>query len=83
MSQDKDKSINKKLDEMNKKLSKMITKDDKLIFKEIIQETFREMKDQLLEPFTKRLEILEGDLHVTNVENDYLKKEVQKYENIN
>lgn len=76
MAQEKDKAIYKKLDEMNKKLSKMLTRDDKSIFKEIIRDTFREMKDQLLEPFTKRLDILESDLHQKNIENDNLKTEL-------
>ena len=76
MSEKKEKSIDKKLDAMSKQLSKMITKDDKSIFREIIKETFQEMKDQLLESFNKRLEILEGDLHVRAIENNELKTEV-------
>ena len=72
----KGKTTDQRLDEMNKKLSNMITRDDKAIFREIIKETFEEMKTKLLEPIMKRLEILEGDLHSKNIENDNLKTEV-------
>ena len=63
---------------MNKKLSKMLTKDDKIIFKEIIKDTFLELKEQLLGTIMKRLDTIESDLHEKAIENKTLKEEIQK-----
>ena len=71
-------TIDQTLEEMNQKLSKMLTKDDKKIFKEIIKDTFLELKEQLLGTIMKRLDVIENDLHEKEVENKNLKEEIKK-----
>lgn len=70
------KSMENQLKEINDKLSNMLTKNDKSFIKEMIKATMEEIKDSLLAPVVKRIEVLEGELHDKDIENGKLRKEL-------
>jgi len=61
-------TLDSRLDEISKKLSNMLTKDDRSFIKTIIKETVEEIKESMLASVTKRIEILENDLHEKTIE---------------
>ena len=67
--------LNRQLTEINKKLSNVITKDDGVL-RELIRDIFQQMKDELLQGVSHRIELLEGKLFEKDEENDKLKKEI-------
>lgn len=74
-------SIEQKLDEINAKLSNVLTKSDRVFIKDLIKDTVNEMKDQILASVSKRLDILEGEVHIKSVENEAIKTELKSKEN--
>lgn len=67
--------MNRQLAEINKKLSNVITRDDGFL-RSLIKEVFKQMKDELLQSVSHRIDILEGRLFDKEEENDKLKKEI-------
>lgn len=72
--------ITKQLKDINQKLTNVITRDDGNL-RDIIKETFSQIKDDLLSSVYKRIDILEGKLFDKETENEGLKKEITKLEN--
>lgn len=70
--------VEKKLEEIDKKLSQMLSKNDKCFIREIIKDTVNEMKDHILSSLTRRVEVLEGELHDRSVQEDKLRSELGK-----
>ena len=68
--------INRQLADINKKLSNVITRDDGFL-RGLIREIFHEMKDELLNSVSHRIELLEGTIFDNNEENDKLKTEIK------
>ena len=68
------KNRDSQLQQINDKLSNMLTKTDTTFIKKMIKDTMMEIKDSLLAPVIKRVEILEGELHEKEIENQKLKK---------
>lgn len=73
-------SIVKKLDELDAKLSNVLSKNDKTFIREIIKDTILEMKEQLLSSISRRLEILESDVHDRDIETNKLKNALMEKE---
>ena len=71
------KNIDSELKAINEKLSHVLTKNDSTFIKEMIKETILELKESILAPVIKQVEVLESTLFNTNDENDKLKKEIQ------
>ena len=69
-------SMDSELKQINEKLSNMLTKSDKTFIKNMIKDTILEIKDSLLAPVIKRVEILESELHDKEIENEKLKKDL-------
>ena len=72
------KALENTLEEINNKLNNVLTKSDTQFIKSIIKETVSELKESLLSSVVKRIEIVEGELHEKQVENDTLKEELEK-----
>ena len=74
--------IASQLKAINKKLANVITKDDSTL-QNLIRETFKEMKEELLKSVSHRIDILEGKLFEKEQENDELKTKVKDLQTVN
>ena len=72
------KALEDSLEEINNKLNNVLKKTDTQFIKRIIQDTVNELKDSLLASVVKRIEIVEGELHDKQLENDSLKEKLGK-----
>ena len=69
-------TIEKQLKDINEQLSHVVKKDDRTFLRELIKDIFSEMIDTLMASLTRRIDVLEGDVHTMALENESLKKEV-------
>jgi len=58
--------MEQQLKEINEKLTHVVRKDDKSFLRELVKDIVHEIKDTLMASFTRRIEVLEGDVHVHN-----------------
>jgi hypothetical protein len=56
----------------------MLSKNDKSFIREIIKDTVNEMKDHILSSLTRRVDVLEGELHDRSVQETKLRSELEK-----
>ena len=68
-------SMDKQSQNINDKLSQLLTKNDTSFPKYIIKDTILELKESMLAPVIKQIEIMEATLLENSLENDPLKKE--------
>ena len=75
-------SLTEQLKEMNKKLSNSITRDDDSL-RQLIKDTFKQMKDEFLHSVSHRIDILEGKLFDKEIENEKLQQKIKTLEEVN
>ena len=78
-------SIQSQLAEISVCLTKVVSKTEiETIFSKLFEKKLREMitdiKDKIIESVTHKIEVLEGELHGTNIENEKLRSKIQKLE---
>ena len=78
-------SIQSQLAEISVCLTKVVSKAEiETIFSKLFEKKLREMitdiKDKIIESVTHKIEVLEGELHGTNIENEKLHSKIQKLE---
>ena len=71
------KNIDSELKAINEKMSHVLTKKDSTFVKEMIKETILELKESIIAPVKKQVEVLESTLFHTNDQNEKLKKEIE------
>lgn len=75
-------TLAEQLKEINSKLSNFITRDDDSL-KQLIKDTFKQMKEEFLKSVSHRIDLLEGRLFDKEIENDQLKKQIETLEQDN
>ena len=70
--------VEKQLALINEKLSNMLTKNDTSFLKQIVKDTFCELKDDLFKPLIHIFEIMDSDIMDQAKEIEKLKDELAK-----